>query len=257
MTVNERRWLAGAWKWRTLGVSMTYRTNMSMEIPEEGAETQNSIKSIIRRKKELERDTMRAAQLEQERLIANERPQSLANGDDGRRAIMKQRVQEIRSELGKLSTEQAEIEKGVQLKYMTKQREFEYKSRQDEKKELEELQRRQDLEMKELLEEHALARKADEAKCQERIKEIRRISGEKRKALGMGTEEGEIDDGTGSDNSKKTVLESDRKKEELKTITAEINELNKTKSSLVWLLKQVITVEKKAELKAKTAEENL
>ncbi|EJK71092.1 hypothetical protein THAOC_07499, partial [Thalassiosira oceanica] len=85
---------------------------MSMEIPEEGAETQNSIKSIIRRKKELERDTMRAAQLEQERLLANERPQSLANGDDGRRAIMKQRVQEIRSELGKLSTEQAEIEKG-------------------------------------------------------------------------------------------------------------------------------------------------
>ena len=71
----------------------------------------------------------------------------------------------------------------------------------------------------------------------------------------MGTEEGEIDDGAGSDNAKKIVLESDKKKEELKTITAEINELNKTKSSLVWLLKQVITVEKKAELKAKTAEE--
>ena len=238
-------------------VSVNPRTNMSMEIPEEDADTQNSIKSIIRRKKELERDAMRAAQLEQERLLAMERQQSQAGGDDGseRRAVVKQRVQELRSELSKLSTEQAEIEKGIQLKYMTKLRDFESKSRQDEKKELEELQRRQDLEMKELLENHALARKADEEKCQERIKEIKRISGEKRKALEMGTEEGEIDDGTGSDNAKKPLSESDKKKEELEAIMAEMNEMNKTKSSLVWLLKQVITAEKKAELKAKSAEE--
>ena len=69
----------------------------------------------------------------------------------------------------------------------------------------------------------------------------------------MGTDEGEIGAGTGLDNAKKTVLESDKKKEEIKAIMAEMNELNKTKSSLVWLLKQVITAEKKAELKAKTA----
>jgi len=237
-------------------VSVSARTNWHAELPEEDAETQKSIKSIIIRKKELERDAMRAAQLEQERRIAKESPQSQAKGDDDgteRRALVKQRVQEIRSELNKLYTEQAEIEKGVQLKYMTKQREFESKSRQDEKKELEELQRRHDLEMKELLEEHEVARKSDEAKCQERIKEIKRISGEKRKALEMGTDEGEIGAGTGLDNAKKTVLESDKKKEEIKAIMAEMNELNKTKSSLVWLLKQVITAEKKAELKAKTA----
>lgn len=234
-------------------VSVSARTNWHAELPEEDAETQKSIKSIIIRKKELERDAMRVAQLERERRLAKEKSQ--AKGDDGseRRALVKQRVQEIRSELNKLYTEQAEIEKGVQLKYMTKQREFESKSRQDEKKELEELQRRHDLEMKELLEEHEVARKSDEAKCQERIKEIKRVSGEKRKALEMGTDEGEIGAGTGLDNAKKTVLESDKKKEELKAIMAEMNELNKTKSSLVWLLKQVITAEKKAELKAKTA----
>mmetsp|Transcript_27442 Transcript_27442/g.54912 ORF Transcript_27442/g.54912 Transcript_27442/m.54912 type:complete len:91 (+) Transcript_27442:1349-1621(+) len=40
-------------------------------------------------------------------------------------------------------------------------------------------------------------------------------------------------------------LESAVKKEELKKIIDEVNDLNKTKSQMIWLLKQVITAEKK------------
>lgn len=61
-----------------------------------------------------------------------------------------------------------------------------------------------------------------------------------------GSEDTELakgDSGRG-DAEKEVLLESAKKDKELEKIVDEMNHLNKTKSQMVWLLKQVITAEK-------------
>jgi len=52
-------------------------------------------------------------------------------------------------------------------------------------------------------------------------------------------------DNSSGDAEKEVLLESAKKDRELEKIVDEMNHLNKTKSQMVWLLKQVITAEKK------------
>ena len=57
---------------------------------------------------------------------------------------------------------------------------------------------------------------------------------------------GDISD---EDDKRTNVPRSVKKKEELKALTEEVNDLNKTKSQMIWLLKQVITAETKLKMK--------
>jgi hypothetical protein len=57
---------------------------------------------------------------------------------------------------------------------------------------------------------------------------------------------GDISD---EDDKPTNVPRSVKKKEELKALTEEVNDLNKTKSQMIWLLKQVITAETKLKMK--------
>merc|ERR1711862_833249 len=118
----------------------------------------------------------------------------------------------------------------------------------------EQLKQRQELEFRALCEKNEAKKKAEDVKLHERVVEIKRHSGEKRKALEMGHEEGEVADDNDDElfdgpEKAEEEFESAKKKENLKRIMDEMSELNKTKSKMVWLLKQVITAEKKAESK--------
>ena len=57
---------------------------------------------------------------------------------------------------------------------------------------------------------------------------------------------GDISD---EDDKPTNVPRSVKKKEELKALTEEVNDRNKTKSQMIWLLKQVITAETKLKMK--------
>lgn len=202
------------------------------------------------------------------------------------RADAVQKTAEIREELNKLFVKQAEIEKGIQYTYKEKINEYERKSYKEEDELMARLEKEHDEEIKQLIEKNKIESEEDKVKKAAALLKVtggKSAGGGKRKADdGVGgetssssgepsTKKQKADDGaavkTGelsraNDNTKvddddeveegEEVLKSALKEQELTKLMDEMSQLNKTKSQMIWLLKQVITAEAKQKMKMKS-----
>ena len=204
------------------------------------------------------------------------------------RADAVQKTAEIREELNKLFVKQAEIEKGIQYNYKEKINEYEKQSYKEEDELMARLEKEHDEEIKQLIEKNKIESEEDKVKKAAALLKVtggKSVGGSgKRKAddgVGETSSSGEpstkkqkADDGaavkTGeingtNDNTKvdddddddgevkeEEVLKSALKEQELKKLMDEMSQLNKTKSQMIWLLKQVITAEAKQKMKMKS-----
>lgn len=193
----------------------------------------------------------------------------------------KSKITELRNELNQLLVQRAELEKSVQYKWKEKINDFEQTSREEEEEEMDKLRQEHERELKQLAEkmraeqeDHAVeepSRLGKRKAAREEMDESRK----KRVKVVEDSATGHTDDGTrdeiaavGNGSSQDTELDKDNgpggnedadneqvplqsaeKTKELEEITNEINCLNKTKSQMIWLLKQVITAEKKQKLR--------
>jgi len=199
------------------------------------------------------------------------------------RADAVQKTVEIREELNKLFVKQAEIEKGIQYTYKEKINTYEKQSYKEEDELMARLEKEHDEEIKQLIEKNKIESEEDKVKKAAALLEVtggKSVGGGsgKRKAddrVGESSTSDEpsakkqkADDGaavkTGELNDTKVdgdddgevkegeeVLKSALKEQELTKLMDEMSQLNKTKSQMIWLLKQVITAEAKQKMKMK------
>lgn len=223
----------------------------------------DAVEAILRRKKVWESSALKTAKLRQEQQTnrannnnSKEREQSAKKAREAATA----KSNEIRNELNKLFLQQNEIETSVRHQWKEKIGDYEKCSYQDEKDELETLLQEHENEMKQLMEKVKVEQEADDQKkltmtsnsgTGKRKAEVWDAGGEsskKKQKVDTSTIEkhdhekaGVIDTERSGDVEKK---ESIKKEKELEKIVYDMSYLNKTKSQMIWLLKQVITAEK-------------
>lgn len=154
------------------------------------------------------------------------------------------RASEIREELNELAAQQAELKLEAQGQ-TEKIKEYEQKLIMEEKEELDQLRREHDDEIEKLVAKMDAENEMDEKEMKLNAEKWgEEVSGTKRQktlAESSSTEKS----GGGVTDGETRILECVQKEEELKTILDEIGYLNKTKTEMIWLLKQVITAETK------------
>lgn len=266
-------------------VSTSTRTSSSVAVStEEPAARYGGILNILRRKKTWEHAALKAAKLKQEQKMARANKNKAggsgassgsSKADAKAREAAVAKAQRLRNQLKQLYLQKTEVEKNIQYEYKERINEYEQRSLKEEEEAMEKLRRKQDGETKSLAEKLRAENEMDEEKMRIALKSIRddRRIGDKRKA-DRGGEEGNhesnkkrqktaeggdsvAEKGKGGDTktSDKTTMskggddgdaaEKAEKKKELGKIVEEMNYLNQTKSQMVWLLKQVITTERK------------
>lgn len=256
---------------------------------EESATQYAGITNILRKKKIWEHSALKAAKLKQEERMAKANDAGTKEREQSElmaRETATIKAKEIRNELNKLFLQQTEVEKSVQYRWKEKIDEFERRSIREEQEEMNKLREEHDSEMKQLVERVRVENEIEEEKKISAIAalgESRR--GDKRKAETQGGEGAVVEsckkrkveggstdekvEGGGdattlkgnnenpehdnnidtSGNNETSEKESTKKEKELEEIVEEMNYLNKTKSQMIWLLKQVITAEAKQKLK--------
>jgi signal transduction histidine kinase len=194
------------------------------------------------------------------------------------RDIASAKSREIRSKLNALILQQTELQTSIAKEWKDKIDLYEQQQIQEEESELNKLKEEQNSELKKLMEEVRAENELEEKRKAEALKALldesdkrgnkrereegegeepsnnkRRKTSEDGEVEEMGEiAEGSKDDDDGKKNSKAEEgeeKESAKKGKELESILDEVNHLNKTKSQMVWLLKQVITQEAKMKLK--------
>lgn len=187
------------------------------------------------------------------------------------------KIRELRNELNKLLMQRTELEKSVQYQWKEKINDFEQTSLKEEEEEMNKLRQEHERELKQLPEKMRSERQQhaeEEARRKGKRKAAREemdVSRKKRLKVGEDSTTGHTDDGsrdqiTVAEKGKIRHTEIDKdddplgngdaenqdvslKAKELEEITKEMDYLNKTKSQMIWLLKQVITAEKKQKLR--------
>ena len=189
------------------------------------------------------------------------------------RADAVQKTVELREELNKLFVKQAEIEKGIQYTYKEKINEYERKSYKEEDELMARLEKEHDEEIKQLIEKNRIESEEDKVKKAAALLKVtggKSVGGSgKRKADdgvgeasssdepsmkkqkaddGAAVKTGELneanddtkvdDDDDGEVKEGEEVLKSALKEQELNKLMDEMSQLNKTKSQMIWLLKQ-------------------
>lgn len=260
-------------------VSTSTRTALTIPVSAEESVAYDAIKSIVRKKKIREASALRAAKLKQERADNNNMKEREHSEKEARDAAVT-RAADLRSQLNKLFLQQAELEKSVQYKWKEKVDEFEQRSLKEEEDALNKLRREQKQIMEKVRREHDnVEDKKFGAPSSEIRKGKRKVerqdvedSRKKKPKVGDSASKGKRGnnqighDGTNETTTMKTrgvsideelfgeddgggtekdILQSAKKVKDLEKIVGEMNYLNKTKSQMIWLLKQVITAEKK------------
>jgi len=193
---------------------------------------------------------------------------------------------ELRNRLNKLFLQQTELEKNVQYQWKEKVNDFEQRSLKEEEDELNKLRGEQKQLIEKMRIEHEIVeekkvgsalsetrkgkRKAERPESEESHKKRLQVgnptTGKGKRGgdqaghhagmtesttanvKGGGGDKDVVGDEIGNGDVDKGVLHSAKKDKELEKIVNEMNYLNKTKSQMIWLLKQVITAEKKLKL---------
>lgn len=173
------------------------------------------------------------------------------------------RANSARQELNELYLQQSEIEASVQSQWEVKIRDFEERSLRDAQDGMSSLRQEHDAEMKLLMdnsrEEHENDKKKKLATLSETAgkggkrkavesREARESCNKRLKVGNNSTNEHGKED-VSDDVGKEESLGSVEKERELEKVVDEMSCLNKTKSQMIWLLKQVITAETKLKLK--------
>lgn len=192
---------------------------------------------------------------------------------------MKAKITDLKNELNKLLRQRTELEKTMQHQWKEKINNFEQSSLKQEKEEMNELRKEHERELRHLMETIAMQgqpaaeemtrkgkRKAAREDVDESRKKSRKFGNEYTSGLskdelhnetsvvGLGkSRDTDLDKDNGPVNgdaeNEEVSLPSAEKAKELKEIQNEMGHLNKTKSQMIWLLKQVITAEKKQKLR--------
>lgn len=227
------------------------------------------IKDIFYKKKIWETSALRAAKLKQEQQINranNDNPKKREQIEKKIRENSTTKANEARHELNELFLRQSEIEKSVQCQWEEKIRDFENRSLQDAEDGMSTLRQEHDREMKQLTEKARVEHENDKEKkfAVTSNETTTGKAGGKRKAESRESRESgnkrlKVENSTAnvqgkedaSDVGKEDVLGSVEKERELEKTVDEMSCLNKTKSQMIWLLKQVITAETKLKMKLK------
>lgn len=196
------------------------------------------------------------------------------------REKMKAKITDLKNELNKLLRQRTELEKTVQHQWKEKINDFEQSSLKQEQEEVNELRKEHERELRQLMETmkatqgqpaaEEMTGKGKRRAAREDVDESRKKSRKVGKKCTAGLTKDGLHDETsvvGLGKSRDTDLDKDNgpvngdaeneevsllsveKAKELKEIQNKMDHLNKTKSQMIWLLKQVITAEKKQKLR--------
>jgi hypothetical protein len=221
-------------------VSTTTRTSCTIPLLTEDQSTHDAIKGMIRIKKMREIAAMQAARLKKQQQMLETNDDTTADKERVRRESREKALAQItegREQLDKLESDKASLEEIVLDGWKDKITDFEQQMSVKERKELDALTLEHDGVVGKMLNDVMVENNEDRAKLAEALNEVG--NEKKRKLEYESTEEEEKE------------LQSVVKQKELKTVMEEMNDLNKTKGHMVWLLKQVITAELTKKKKSK------
>lgn len=221
-------------------VSTTTRTSCTIPLLTEDQSTHDAIKDMIRKKKMREIAAMQAARLKkQQQMLEETNVDKTENKERVRRKSREKasaQVTEGREQLDKLESDKTSLEGSVLAGWKEKISNFEQQMSEKERRELDALKLEHDGVIGKMLNDVSVENNEDRVKLTEALNEVG--NEKKRKLESESTEE-------------EKELQSVVKQKELKTIMEEMNDLNKTKGQMVWLLKQVITAELTKKKKSK------
>lgn len=218
----------------TNGLNHSTRTSCTIPLLTEDQSTHDAIMDMIRKKKMREIASMQAARLKKQQQQLDE-----INDDkikDKERARKESRdkasaqVNKGMEHLDKLESDRTNLEGIVLAGWKEKIVEFEQHMSELQKKELDALKLEHEGVIEKMMNDIREENNADRLKLTEALNEV---GNEKKRKLD------DSEDGTAEEKEMQSVV----KQKELKTIMEEMNDLNKTKGQMVWLLKQVITAE--------------
>lgn len=225
-------------------VSTTMRTSCTIPLLTEDQSTHDAISDIIRKKKMKEIAAVKAARIKQQQMKEMNDDKKTKEKERARREIRaKANIQltEGNEQLNKLEAEKTSVEEAVLAGWNEQLVNLDHQMSQEENKELHSLKQEHDDIVGKMLGEVTAENDADRVKLAEALNEVGK-NDKKRKLNSEETrDEGEIEE--------TEVLQSTKKQKELQKQQEEINDLNKTKGQMVWLLKQVITSEMKKKSK--------
>ena len=225
-------------------VSTTMRTSCTIPLLTEDQSTHDAISVIIRRKKMKEIAAVKAARIKQQQMKERNDDKKTKEKECARREIRaKANIQltEGNEQLNKLEAEKTSAEEAVLAGWNEQLVNLDHQMSQEENKELHSLKQEHDDIVGKMLGEVTAENDVDRVKLAEALNEVGK-NDKKRKLNSEETQdEGEIEE--------TEVLQSAKKQKELQKQQEEINDLNKTKGQMVWLLKQVICSEMKKKSK--------
>lgn len=222
-------------------VSTTMRTSCTIPLLTEDQSTHDAISDIIRKKKMKEIAAVKAARIKLQQLKEMNDDKKTKEKERARREIRAKanmQVTEEKEQLSKLEAEKTSAEEAVLAGWNEQLVNLEQQMSQEENKELHSLKQEHDDIVGKMLGEVTAENDADRVKLVEALNEV----GKNDKKRKLNSEETQDDDGEIEETE---VLQSAKKQKELQKQQEEINDLNKTKGQMVWLLKQVICSEMK------------
>lgn len=227
-------------------VSTTTRSSCTIPLLTEDQSTHDAITDMIRKKKMREIATMQAAQLkqQQQQLMEEMNEDKTKDKERTRRESREKasvQVNEGREQLDKLESNKKSVEGSVLAGWSDKIVNYEIDMSEKEKRELDALKLEHDVVVGKMLNDVTVENDADRVKLTEAM--LNEVENEKKRKLSESAEDGMVEE--------VKELQSVVKQKELKTIMEEMNDLNKTKGQMVWLLKQVITAELTKKKKSK------
>mmetsp|Transcript_10341 Transcript_10341/g.17053 ORF Transcript_10341/g.17053 Transcript_10341/m.17053 type:complete len:272 (-) Transcript_10341:22-837(-) len=223
------------------GLNHTTRISCTVPILTEDQSTHDAIMDKIRKKKVREFATMQAARLKKQQQLEEMNDDKNKDKERARKQSRERasaQVDKGMEHLDKLQSEKINLEGSVMAEWREKIVEFEQQMSDLQKKELDALKLEHDGVVDKMLKDITEENNMDKLKLTEALNEV----GEKKRKL-----DSVSTDGTAEEKELQSVV----KQKELKTIMEEMNDLNKTKGQMVWLLKQVITAELMKKKKSK------
>lgn len=236
-----------ATKGNSNGLKHTTRIACTVPLLTEDQSTHDAIMDMIRKKKMSEIAKMQAARLKKQQQLEELNDDKNKDKERARKQSRDRasaQVEKGKEQLDKLQSEKTNLEGSVLAEWKGKIAEFEQQMSDSQKQELDDLKLEHDGVVDKMLKEITEENNADQLKLAEALNEVG--NEKKRKLDSISTE-----DETGTTEAEEKELQSVVKQKELKTIMEEMNDLNKTKGQMVWLLKQVITAELMKKKKSK------
>ena len=214
--------------------------SFSVPLLTEDQTTHDAIMDLIRKKKMREIASMQAARLKQQQLKEmnddNSKYKERARKESRDRASAQ--VKEGMENLEKLETDKVHVEGGVVAEWKAKIADFDQRALEEEKEGLDALKLKHDGIVEKMLKDVNEENNTDRLNLTAALDEV---GNEKKRSISDVSIDGE---------EFKSVV----KQRELNAIMEEMNDLNKTKGQMVWLLKQVITAELTKKKKTKPNE---